>query len=72
VKPGMQATVTCDSFPDKPVEGTVGFVASVAEFTPKSLQTEELRTSLVYEVRVIVNDPDDILRLGMPVTVHIK
>jgi HlyD family secretion protein len=72
VKSGMKVDVTCDSFPNKPVEGTVGFVASVAEFTPKSLQTEELRTSLVYEVRVIVNDPDDILRLGMPVTVHIK
>jgi len=72
VKPGMKVDVTCDSFPDKPVEGTVGFVASVAEFTPKTLQTEELRTSLVYEVRVIVNDPGDILRLGMPVTVHIK
>jgi HlyD family secretion protein len=71
VKPGMKAQVTCDSFPDKPIEGTVGFIASVAEFTPKTLQTEELRTSLVYEVRILIDDPTDELRLGMPVSVLI-
>ena len=69
VKPGMKASVTCDSFPKQPVSGTVGFISDVAEFTPKTLQTPDLRTSLVYEVRVIVNDPQDSLRLGMPVTV---
>jgi HlyD family secretion protein len=69
VKPGMKASVTCDSFPGKPVSGTVGFISDVAEFTPKTLQTADLRTSLVYEVRVLVDDPSDSLRLGMPVTV---
>jgi HlyD family secretion protein len=44
----------------------------VAEFTPKSVQTEELRTSLVYEVRVFVKDADDQLRLGMPATVYLE
>lgn len=70
VNPGMKVKVYNDSFPETTIEGTVGFIASVAEFTPKTLQTEELRTSLVYEVRVHVEDPDDNLRLGMPVTIR--
>jgi HlyD family secretion protein len=71
IKPGMSARVTIDSRPDQPIQGRVGYISSVAEFTPKTVQTEELRTSLVYEVRVYVDDPDDRLRLGMPATVHI-
>ena len=51
--------------------GWVGFISPVAEFTPKSVETTELRSSLVYEIRVFVQDPDDELRLGMPATVHI-
>ena len=45
---------------------------SVAEFTPKSVETTELRSSLVYEIRVFVKDPSDKLRLGMPATVHLR
>jgi HlyD family secretion protein len=71
VRPGMKATVTVDSFPGRRFDGWVGFVSPVAEFTPKPVQTEELRTSLVYEVRVFVTDPSDELRLGMPATVHL-
>lgn len=71
IKPGMQAQVFTDSHPDRPVSGRVGYISSVAEFTPKSVQTEELRTSLVYEVRIIVDDADDALRLGQPVTVRL-
>jgi HlyD family secretion protein len=71
VRPGMAATVSVDSFPDRRFEGWIGFISPVAEFTPKPVQTEELRTSLVYEVRVFVRDPEDELRLGMPATVHI-
>ncbi len=67
---GQPARVTIDSFPDEPLEGSLGFISSVAEFTPKTVQTEELRTSLVYEVRVFVEDPDNRLRLGMPATVR--
>lgn len=72
VKTGMPAEVMTDSFPDKPVKGKVGFISSVAEFTPKSVQTEELRTNLVYEVRVIVDDPDNVLRMGQPATVTVN
>jgi HlyD family secretion protein len=71
IKPGMIARVTIDSHPDQPIQGRVGYISSVAEFTPKTVQTEELRTSLVYEVRIYVDDPNDHLRLGMPATVHI-
>jgi HlyD family secretion protein len=67
----MAASVAVDSFPDRRFDGWVGFVSPVAEFTPKTVQTEELRTSLVYEVRVFVQDPSDMLRLGMPATVSL-
>jgi HlyD family secretion protein len=70
VRPGRVAAVTVDSFPERTFEGWVGFVSPVAEFTPKAVQTVELRTSLVYEVRVFVTDPGDDLRLGMPATVR--
>ena len=63
--------MTIDSHPDQPIPGRIGYISSVAEFTPKIVQTEELRTSLVYEVRVYVDDPGDRLRLGMPATVRI-
>jgi HlyD family secretion protein len=68
---GMAAKVNIDSAPDQAVDGSVGFISSTAEFTPKTVQTEELRTSLVYEVRIFVQDPQDRLRLGMPATVSI-
>lgn len=71
VKPGMAARVATDSRPGQPMQGRVGYISSVAEFTPKSVQTEELRTSLVYELRVMVEDPEDVLRLGQPATVHL-
>ena len=71
IKPGMKAEVLVDSLPGRTIPGWIGFISSVAEFTPKTVQTEELRTSLVYEVRVIVDDPDNVLRLGMPATVKI-
>jgi HlyD family secretion protein len=72
VHPGMAAAVGMDSFADRRFAGWVGFVSSVAEFTPKTVQTQELRTSLVYEVRVFVADPRDELRLGAPATVDLK
>jgi HlyD family secretion protein len=71
IRPGMAASVAVDSFPGRRFDGWIGFISPVAEFTPKAVQTEELRTSLVYEVRVFVKDPADELRLGMPATVTI-
>ncbi len=71
IAPGMKVRVRVDSYPQKTFEAHVGFVSTVAEFTPKTVQTEDLRTSLVYEVRATVRDPEGLLRLGMPVTVEI-
>jgi HlyD family secretion protein len=68
---GMAASITVDSFPDRQFPGWVGFISPVAEFTPKTVQTVDLRTSLVYEVRVFVKDPADRLHLGSPATVHL-
>lgn len=72
VRPGQEASVRTDSHPDRPIAGRVGYISSVAEFTPKTVQTEELRSSLVYEIRVMVDDGEDRLRLGMPATVTLK
>ena len=72
VKPGIAAWVAVDSFPGRRFDAWVGFVSPVAEFTPKAVQTEDLRTSLVYEARVFVKDPADELRLGMPATVYFR
>ena len=65
---GMKAKILSDSFPDQTFEGWIGFISPVAEFTPKTVETEDLRTKLVYEVRVFVHDFKDLLRLGMPTT----
>ncbi|HVS77787.1 MAG TPA: efflux RND transporter periplasmic adaptor subunit [Steroidobacteraceae bacterium] len=72
VRPGMAASVQVDSFPGRRFDGWVGFISPVAEFTPKTVQTPELRSSLVYQIRVFVKDPGDSLRLGMPATVYLS
>lgn len=69
--PGSEVLIYTDSRPGNPYHGTVGFVSPTAEFTPKSVETEELRTDLVYRLRVIVKDPDAFLRQGMPVTLRL-
>ena len=68
--PGTKVRIYIDAKPGAPYIGVIGFVSPTAEFTPKSVQTPELRTSLVYRLRVIVQDPDDSLRQGMPVTIR--
>jgi HlyD family secretion protein len=66
IRPGMKAWVTTDGFPGRRYEGWVGYVSPTAEFTPKSVETPEVRTKLVYQVRVFVRNPQGELRLGMP------
>ena len=70
--PGTKLLLQTDSRPDRPYHGLVGFVSPTAEFTPKSVETPDLRTSLVYRLRVVVQDPDAQLRQGMPVTLRIE
>jgi HlyD family secretion protein len=67
VRPGQEMLIYSDSRPE-PYSGRVGFISPTAEFTPKNIQTEELRSELVYRFRVIVDNPDASLRQGMPVT----
>ena len=67
IRPGMAVTVQTDAGRQYP--GRIGFISPVAEFTPKTVQTREIRTNLVYQLRVIVADPKGELRQGMPVTV---
>ena len=70
VVPGTKVSVRTDSS-GKTYEGQVGFVSPRAEFTPKSVETTELRTDLVYRLRIVVANADENLRQGMPVTIHV-
>lgn len=67
---GMEAEVRTDS--GGVYDGRIGFISPRAEFTPKTVETRSLRTSLVYRLRVLVAKPDEGLRQGMPVTVILR
>lgn len=69
IHPGMKVEIRTDSSGDKRYRGQIGFISPRAEFTPKTVETTELRSSLVYRLRIVVENPDDGLRQGMPVTV---
>ncbi|HQT25286.1 MAG TPA: efflux RND transporter periplasmic adaptor subunit [Burkholderiales bacterium] len=71
LKPGMGAEISTDSYPGKHYRGWVGYISPSSEFTPKSVETSELRTSLSYQVRIFACNPENELRLGMPATVTI-
>lgn len=72
--PGMAAEIYTDTADGRVYRGQVGFISPVAEFTPKTVETTQLRTHLVYRLRIIADNPDCGLRQGMPVTVklHLK
>ncbi|MDY3200483.1 MAG: HlyD family efflux transporter periplasmic adaptor subunit [Arcobacter sp.] len=70
IKPNLKMLIFTDSRKE-PYEGYIGFISPVAEFTPKNIETQELRADLVYSFRVIVKNSDDKLRQGMPVTLEI-
>lgn len=69
--PGKRVRVFTDGQPDKAYQGVIGFVSPTAEFTPKTVETRNLRTTQVYRLRIVVDNADDGLRQGMPVTVEI-
>ena len=70
VPPGTLVKIYTDTRKE-PYDGSIGFVSPTAEFTPKNVETQDLRTALVYRLRVIVRNPDAALRQGMPVTVKL-
>jgi HlyD family secretion protein len=69
---GQKAEVKVDSFKNKTYEGTVTFISSEAEFTPKNVQTEEERVKLVFGVKVKVRNENNELKPGMPADVRIS
>ncbi len=71
VYPGMPAEIHTDTS-GKVYQGHVGFISPVAEFTPKSVETTQLRSDLVYRLRIYAENPDQGLRQGMPVTVKLQ
>ena len=71
VKVGQQAFITSDTYPGKRYEGRVSFIASEAEFTPKTVQTRKERTKLVYRIKVDIPNPAMELKPGMPVDAEI-
>ncbi len=71
IYPGMKAEITTDSFPGKIYRGWIGYISPTAEFTPKNVETPDLRAQLVYQVRIYACAADRQLRLGMPATVTI-
>ncbi len=68
---GMTAEVFTDTKGAPSYTGKVGFISPVSEFTPKTVETTQLRTDLVYRLRIYVDNPDRILKQGMPVTVKL-
>lgn len=71
VKLGQSANVTTDTFPGKIYPGQVTFIASEAEFTPKSVQTTKERVTLVYRVKIDLKNPNHELKAGMPADAEI-
>jgi HlyD family secretion protein len=70
VAPGTKVEITTDST-DSTYSGTIGFISPRAEFTPKNVETADLRTDLVYRLRIVAEDPENGLRQGMPVTIRL-
>jgi len=71
VKVGQAAQVAADTYPDKVYESRVSFIASQAEFTPKSVQTKKERVKLVYRIKITIANPDMELKAGMPADARI-
>ena len=71
IAPGMRVRVRSDSS-DKLYQGQIGFISPRAEFTPKTVETTDLRTDLVYRLRIVVANADAALRQGMPVTIEVE
>ena len=72
VRLGQKVDVRTDTFPGKNYEGTIGFIASEAEFTPKTVQTPKERVKLVFRIKVDVANPDGELKPGMPADVALR
>jgi HlyD family secretion protein len=72
IKLGQEVSVMIDAFPNRSFPGNVVFLSSVAEFTPKNIQTKEERTKLVFAVKIKIQNPDGVLKAGIPADVMIR
>ncbi len=61
-----------DSHPDRKFEGRISWISPEAEFTPKNVQTREARIELVYAIKVMVENPEGIFKIGMPVEAYLE
>ncbi len=68
---GQDAVITTDTYPGKQYHGRISFIASDAEFTPKSVQTYKERVTLVYRIKIDIDNPNHELKPGMPADAHI-
>ncbi|MGO9775141.1 MAG: efflux RND transporter periplasmic adaptor subunit [Terracidiphilus sp.] len=68
---GQDAIITTDTYPGKQYHGRISFIASTAEFTPKSVQTFKERVTLVYRIKIDIDNPNHELKPGMPADAHI-
>jgi len=69
---GQEATVTTDTYPGKQYRGRISFISSSAEFTPKSVQTYKERVTLVYRIKIDIDNPNYELKPGMPADARIN
>ncbi len=72
IKLGEELSIQVDSYPDTIFAGKIIWISPKAEFTPKNVQTKEARTNLVYAVKLLVPNPDGILKIGMPADIFKK
>lgn len=69
---GLDAAITTDTYPGKQYHGRISFISSDAEFTPKSVQTYKERVTLVYRIKIDIDNPKHELKPGMPADAHIR
>ncbi len=70
---GMKAKVYMDAYPGEPIDAAVNFISQTSEFTPKQVQTEDMRLNLVYRIKLLVpENPQDRLKNGMPVSILLE
>jgi HlyD family secretion protein len=72
IRLGEPATLTTDNYPGKRYQGRVSFIAEQAEFTPKSVETHAERVTLVYRIRIDVDNPTHELVPGMPADARLR
>jgi len=69
---GQDANITTDTYPGKQYHGRISFISPDAEFTPKSVQTTEERVTLVYRIKIDIDNPKHELKPGMPADAHLE